>query len=362
MLLAGALADRLSPRFLIIASGSARMLLVTSLAILTMSEGVQLWMLYVFAVAFGSADAFYFPARGALVPRLVPQASLTAGNAALQAGNQLAMVAGPLLAGNVIAILGTWHGGGDPGEVFGIGAAFAVDAATFLVAIVLLARTGRGRSAADRTAREGADDLWSSMIEGIRVVRRDPFLRTTLAFIGAGNLLVTGPLYVGLPVLVQGQYQGGAGSLGLVLSLLGAGSLAGLALAVIGPALSERAFLRVMGSCCGVIGVGLILLGGTDSFSTACTTCVFIGAGQGYLVVRFLTTLQQRTNPQVLGRIMSLLMFMVVGLSPVSSGVAGALMEFNAATLLVVAGIGLMLVVMSALFFPSLRTHGGRTG
>src|SRR5262245_16828558 len=55
MLIGGAFVDRFSPRNVMFASDFARLLLVALLTVLVLSGGIQLWMLYVFALAFGLA-------------------------------------------------------------------------------------------------------------------------------------------------------------------------------------------------------------------------------------------------------------------------------------------------------------------
>jgi hypothetical protein len=309
----------------------------------------------VFALAFGTADAFYFPARGTLTPRLLPEKALLVGNATIQATNQLALFAGPLLAGSLISTLHHLRSPGAVGDVWGIGAAFAVDALTFLVSASLLSsmRTKNPTEGSLRDRRQ--QSLWSSMLEGLRMAKGDRFLRSTLLLIGAGNLLIAGPLYVGLPVLADTRYAGGARDLGLVLSLFGAGSLLGVVLAAAGRRLPERSFAWVMGGCPLVLGAGLVLLGFVRSAPSAAIVAAIMGLAQGYVVVQFLTILQRRTASHMLGRVMSLLTFLVVGLSPLSSGIAGAFLGLSVAGLMIGAGLALMAIVGAAFLIPSMR-------
>jgi len=355
ILIAGALTDRLSPRPLMIVSDLSRMLLVTVLALLTITAGVELWALCAFALVFGISDAPYYPARGALVPRLLPPHSLLFGNAAIQATNQVAMFAGPLLAGSLIAALHQARGGGESGYEWAVGIAFAVDAATFLGSAILLSMMRPRRNPGRKPGESGRLRLWSSMREGLQAARDDRFLRSTLLLVGAGSFFLTGPLYVGLPVLADMRYAGGAGDLGLILSLFGAGSLIGVAPAAAGRALPEGLFAWAMGLCVLVLGIGLVLLGILPSATPAAAVAAIMGVAQGFLVVQFVTLLHRRTPPHMQGRVMSLLVFLVMGLSPLSSGVAGALIEFSVSGLLIGAGFALILIVAAAFMIPSIR-------
>jgi MFS family permease len=71
MLVGGALTDRFSPRNVMLTSNLLRLGLVSILAVMVITGAMQLWMLFAFALLFGLADAFFFPAQSAIIPRLV---------------------------------------------------------------------------------------------------------------------------------------------------------------------------------------------------------------------------------------------------------------------------------------------------
>src|SRR5258708_40297752 len=84
MLIGGAFVDRFSPRVVMIASNLARLVLVALLTALVLTNQIRIEMLYGFALAFGLADAFYFPAQSAIVPQLLKEDQLQAGNTFVQ--------------------------------------------------------------------------------------------------------------------------------------------------------------------------------------------------------------------------------------------------------------------------------------
>ena len=83
-----------------------------------------------------------------------------------------------------------------------------------------------------------------------------------------------------------------------------------------------------------------------------------MGLGQGYVVIQFITWLQLRTEPHMLGRMMSVLLFAVVGLSPLSSTVAGALIQWSASAVMVGAGVLMVAIVGVAALSPSVWRLG----
>ena len=84
MLVGGALTDRFTPRRLMINSNLARMALTGLLAVLVLTNLIQLWMLYALALLFGLANAFFFPTQTSNVPQLVSKDQLQQGNAMIQ--------------------------------------------------------------------------------------------------------------------------------------------------------------------------------------------------------------------------------------------------------------------------------------
>lgn len=354
MLLGGALTDRLSPRLMMVFSNSARLVLVATLAILTVTGAVELWMLYIFALLFGLAGAFFFPAQSAIIPRLLGTDRLQTGNAIIQGTAQLSVFLGPVLAGTLIALL---DGGGAAApvvpDVVGIGVALALDASTFLISVLTLSMIKMpAASAAERVDTTGSGVL-SSIGEGLAAVWKDKTLRYYFVLIGAVNLLMTGPISVGIPVLADTRFSGGAAAFGVVLSAFGGGSLLGVIVAGVRRRPSAQRFPMMMLGMTATMGVGLTMLGALPALVGASLAAFTMGLGQGYVVIQFITWLQLRTPAHLLGRVMSVLMFAVFGLAPLSSAATGALMQWNPPAVMMGAGLLMVAVVAVAALSPS---------
>ena len=354
MLLGGALTDRFSPRTMMLCSNTSRLVVVGALALLTITGVTQLWMLYVFALLFGLADAFFFPAQSAMIPRLLGTERLQTGNAIIQGTAQLSVFLGPVLAGTLIALL---DGGGaaNPAvpDMWGIGVAFALDAASFLVSAITLAmiRLPAAPQSEKKIVRKSG--VLSSISDGLATVWQDKTLRHYFVLIAAVNLLMTGPISVGIPVLADTRFTGGAAAFGIILSAFGGGSLLGVIIAGARRRPSARRFPMLMLLFTGTMGIGLALLGVLSSMVPAAIVAFVMGLGQGYVVIQFITWLQLRTARHMLGRMMSVLMFAVVGLAPVSSTIAGALIQWSAPFVMIGAGAMIVGVVVFAAFSPS---------
>lgn len=373
MLVGGALTDRMSPRTIMLCSNISRLFLVAALAGLTIAGLIELWMLYTFAILFGLADAFFFPAQSAMIPRLLGTDRLQTGNALIQGTAQLSVFLGPVLAGTLIALLdgqGAGAAGATPG-LLGIGVAFLLDAGSFLVSAVTLgmirvpggaqAAAPAGAAAAGAASPGAAPakaGLFSAIGEGLALVWQDKCLRYYFGLIALVNLLMTGPISVGIPVLAETRFDGGAAVYGIILSAFGGGSLVGVVIAGARKRPAARRFPMLMLGLTGSMGIGLALLGVLSSVVPATAVAALMGMGQGYVVIQFITWLQLRTEPHMLGRMMSVLLFAVVGLSPLSSTVAGALIQWSAAWVLIGAGILMVGIVGIAALSPSVWRLG----
>ena len=105
LLIGGAVADRVPRRTLIIVTELASGVTVGVMAILGFAGALQIWHLYVTYALFGAASAFSVPALGAIIPELVPEEILVAGNAVQGLSRQGARVGGPIVGGLLVATL-----------------------------------------------------------------------------------------------------------------------------------------------------------------------------------------------------------------------------------------------------------------
>jgi MFS family permease len=80
ILFGGAITDRLSPRRVMLIANMIRFFLTAFMALVVFSGVVQVWMLYVFGLLFGIVAGFAIPAETSIVPMLVDEQELQAGN------------------------------------------------------------------------------------------------------------------------------------------------------------------------------------------------------------------------------------------------------------------------------------------
>ena len=349
MLLGGVLSDRISPRDLALASNVVRAAVTTVVAGLVLGERVELWHLALAGVLFGTVDAVFLPAINTLVPRLVHPDRLAAANAVLQGTGQLVGTIGPAFAGFVIAVVG-------------VGAAFAIDAASFAVAAVALwlVRSGRrpgppepGLEATAEAAASGPvvepaldppdvftvphQSITSSLVAGTRAMLGDPVMRSIVILSIATNFAFNGPFVIGLPWLVLIHFGADSLALGLVFAAFGLGSLAGVLVA--GSLPRPRRFGTIVLTMILVMGLGLMAFGFAPSVAALAVIALWTGALNGYVNIVVIAWVQGRTDPEMLGRTMSFLMLGSAVALPLSLAVTGVVVDIFATAMFVLAGL-----------------------
>jgi MFS family permease len=336
MLVGGAMVDRLSPRVAMAGSMVLRFVCVAPLAYVVITGHAQIWEAYVVSALFGVFDAFFYPAASSMLPQIVKDSELEAGNAVTNITRQVSLIVGPAVAGVVVAAFGTgWAFAGD--------AAFLVAGAAVIVWMPTMAR-GR-RSAAARAAPRERTSLKAEIAAGVRYAWSDVGIRTALLVIAAVDFAASGSMQVGLPTLAHGRFAAGAVGLGVLLGAWGAGATAGAAASgVLKP--PERIGWLIIGVCAW-IGGGIVITGLVGSLIPAAVTLALAGIATGLINTYGIAWLQRRTDPAMLGRVMSLVMMASIGLIPVSLAASGAIADVNPTVLFLISG-GLVLLASAA--------------
>ena len=354
MLVGGALTDRFSQRSIMLVSDMLRLVLTAVLAFIIFSGNIQLWILYAYALAFGTVSGFFMPASNSMVPRIVKKEELMAGNSIIQGTSQLSVFIGPLLAGGLIAYFSsssTTIGSISP-SISGIGLAFAIDVLTFIISVATL-----WMMKINSPNAAGAGSIFTSIKEGIMYVARTRDILIMFIIIAFLNFLFSGPLLVGLPIIANSRLSEGAAAYGMLISAFAIGNLIGLlgsSVIKIKPGrLGPLAIVII-----GIFGVGLAAIGFIYSTWIGAGILILLGILNGYLSIMLITLLQKRTSSDMLGRLMSLVMFAGVGLVPISQALSGALLKISIEGVFVGCGILILAIAVMAALSKEVRNIG----
>ncbi len=347
MLVGGAITDRLSPRIVMLISDVIRLILTGLMAFVIFTGTVQMWMVYAFALGFGLVAGFAIPAGNSIVPMLVEERDLQAGNSLMMGVAQLAGFVGPTVAGILI--------GGFSQSSLGIGLAFAIDALSFAVSAVCLWLMRGGSRSTSSNVSSAKESVWASIAAGMKYLWKDKALRTMFLIIMAMNFLFTGPLLVGIPVLADKYLPEGAVAFGLLMSAYAGGNLTGYLLAGSLPRPTGKRMSIFLIALLGSFGVALGLFGFLHLTWLDFGLNLILGMGNGYIAILMFTWMQTRTPKAMLGRMMSMVMLSSTGLVPISQAISGAVSKWSLTALFAAAGALILLVTLWAAPQPGLK-------
>ena len=329
-LVGGVVADRRDRRYLLIAS---QLLQLTCAFVLTALVGfgvVQVWHILTLSFFVGLAQAFGGPAYQALIPSMVDSEDLPNAIALNSIQFNLARVIGPVLGGLALTNLGAaW--------------CFGLNGISYIpVIFTLLAIRSRFQPA------NTGESMLTSMRQGISFIRRHGAMEALilLAFL---MTLLSIPLIVFLPVFARDVFRQGVGTLTLLLTVSGSGSVAGALLL----AAFAQAPRKGRNSLLILIAVGVLMAGFSQSRSIW-LSCVLLFLSSAALMMVFaliMSLVQLITGNEMRGRVMSVYNVAFRGGMPIGSLATGALSPmFTTPAVLTVNGLLLAAVGCYFLF------------
>jgi MFS family permease len=336
MLFGGAITDHLSPRLVMLIANITRFFLTAIMALLVFGGAVQLWMIYGFGLFFGIVAGFAIPAENSIVPMLVDEQDLQAGNSIMMGIIQLAGFVGPTIAGILI--------GRFSGSYMGIGLAFAFDAFSFMVSAITLQLIRTRKQKGEGDALPTKESVLMSIRTGIKFLWMDKLLRLVFLLLSAVNFLLIGPLMVGIPVLANLRLPEGAAAFGLLMSAFAGGNLVGYLLAGSLRRLDRSSMQWLVTLLIAAFGLVIGSLGFIYSTWIDFGLLLLLGLGNGYFAIILITWMQTRTPKEMLGRVMALVMLAGTGLAPISQAISGVISKWDLTLLFVIPGALVLLV------------------
>lgn len=303
--LGGMVADRYSKRILLMVSQSAAAVLALGLAALALTGAVQVWHVYIVALALGMVTVIDQPARQVFVHEMVGPQHLRNALSVSSSVFQLGAMVGPAIAGVLIgAVGGGW--------------AFAINAGACAFTVFML-----GRLRTDQLFKtEPAPRTKGMLREGARYARTTPTVFWPMAMCAFVSVFA-----LSTPVLMAAfadqVFRSGANGFGLLNTLVATGALAGAV------ASTRRRTLRLRTVIVSAAGYGCALAVSAFSPSLAVFGAAMIVAG--FCSMQFITSanqLVQSTTPvQIRGRVMSLYIMVLIGGQAVGGPLTGWLAE-----------------------------------
>lgn len=331
MTVGGVWADRFKRSKIMLVSSFTRFLLVFLMIILLHLHLLNLWSLLFFALLFGILDAFFSPANQSLLPLLVPKEMLTRSNSFIQTSNQVAMFAGPMIGGWIITV-----------SSFSVLFLFV---ACFLLITSIFTLCIKEKNPSPSSKQASAKQ---ELLAGFQYVWNMPFLKSILFILMTINVLFFGPLLMGIPLLasevlhgkavevsfLQSSYQGGMLGGALLIGLLNIRKKRGLSILIL----------------ISILGISLSLLGQIYVLWQGILLLVMMGFMSSMINVPLVSIIQENSETDKLGRVMSFVNASSNGLVPLSYALVSICLTFGTSISDILLCCGLLITILSFLF------------
>ena len=314
----GLLADRLSKRRLLIVTQTVMALPALALFVITTAGVVTPLIVYVIVFARGAVNAVDNPTRQAFAIEMVGADRVVNAVSLNSVLIHVARIAGPALAGILIATVGV-----EP--------CFAINAATF--AVMIFALWGMRPEALQVTPRVAREP--GAVRAGLRHVRETPRLAVPLALMALVGTLGYNFITV-LPLLAKFSFGGGASVYAALVSSMALGSVVG---ALVTGARGRTSASMITGAAL-AFGVLSLLAAAAPTLALELPVLVLLGAATVTFAASVNSYLQLEVRPDMRGRVMALYSIVFLGSTPIGGPLAGWLSEaFDPRVALVLAGV-----------------------
>ena len=336
---AGALADRVDKRKLLIVTQSVAAGLALILGVLTAADVVTVWMIWVLAGLTGTTVALDMPSRQSFVYEMVGPDDLANAVGLNAVTINSSRIIGPALGGVLIAGVG-------------VAPCFFLNAVSFVAVIVALAvmHTGELLRGA-RLVREPGQ-----IRAGLRYAWHAPALRIPLLMMAVVSTLAYNYSVV-LPLLTKSVYGRGGGAYGALSAAMGVGALAGALLM----ASRARPSRRLLVASTFAFGLVTVLLAVAPGYYVGMALLVLLG-GAGVLFISTTNSLLQlNADDAMRGRVMSLWAVLFLGSTPIGGPLTGLLVRgFGVRWAVAVGGVAALATAAGA--YWALRRRQLRAG
>ncbi|MBK5110848.1 MAG: MFS transporter [Thermoleophilia bacterium] len=301
----GALADRFPKRRLLMLTQTAMMVPPLVLFALTLAGAVMPWMVFALVFVRGTMIAIDNPARQAFVFEMVGPDRIVNAVSLNSVVVHSARVAGPALAGILIATAG-------------VAPCFGLNALSFLVMLRALGGLRGDQLSPSRRPDRGE----GGAIDAVRHVRATPALAFPLLLMALVGTLGLN-FHVVLPLLASLTFEGGPTSYAILVSAMGAGSVIG-ALVTGARGQSGIGVIAVSALAFGILALAAAIM---PSLATEIPVLALLGAAAVTFAAAINSTLQLLVTPEMRGRVMALYTVVFLGSTPIGGPLAGWISE-----------------------------------
>ena len=341
-LFGGVIADRVQKKYVLLIGQSCSAAISLGIALsltagyLSAERAGSWWILIVASVLQGTVMGLMVPSRQAIVPEIVGEEQLMNAIALNNmAMNTLRLIA-PAIAGFLIS------------EDYNFQTVYFAMTGMYVIAVIfMIFMPHTGKITAIRRS------VFADILEGLQYVKNRTTILLLLVFILL-VILLSRPYMVLMPMFTEGILDVGPSGMGILMSISGAGAIAG---ALILASLPNRRRGMMLLCGCLILGLALIAFSFSKSWPLSIALIVLVGLGQTARMTLGNTLVQYYVDDEYRGRVMSIYT-MDFAFTSLGTFIAGLMADTAIGVEWTVGGFAMVLVVLTAVvavFFPRIR-------
>ena len=324
-LYAGAVADAFDRKKMLVATISLQIVPNMVLGILTLTGATQVWHIYALGLVGAFVEVFNWPARAAMIPRLVPQSLLMNAMVVNTMILQTSFLVGPAIGGFLI-------------DQVGLATAYFASTLLFVpaaIAILSVKASGKIEGARRRVN-------FKSIIEGIEFIWIQRIILSL--FLLDFAVVLVGFYRPILPIFAADVFKTGAAGLGLLYAAPSAGSLLGTTVLLMAGDVQRKGVLVIVAAL--FFAAGLALLGISQWFWMAVVAVLLLGFADSISVAIRRTVVQLLAPDGMLGRAASLITVFAQTTNGLGALLAGITAQYMGASNALLVGSALCFVMI----------------
>ncbi|MEQ7054314.1 MFS transporter [Paenibacillaceae sp. P-4] len=338
MIYGGVIADRVNRKIIILSSQWMKVLSIGVLLTMYWLDMITPLFLIIVSFLFGVLDAFAGPAYDSVITSIIDKKAYQRGNALLRMANQYSLIIGPLISSTFIITIG-------------FSGVFLFSLISIIISTTLISFI-RIQSHDSSTPRKSK---WRELTSSFEYIRAHRALPTLMAIGFIMNFFVTGPMGVMLPILAKDIFKGNAVVLAILEVSLGVGFILGSVIVSL-----RKSFARpgtVILCSLFLIVIAYTSLGYVHHLVVSMLVLFTIGVLIQVMNIPLFTYIHSSTPHHMIGKVMSIFISIVTGLTPLSYAFVAYLLHAGIGIQLVVRifGIFLLVIVFGAMTRPALR-------
>lgn len=340
--IAGTLVDRWDQRQVMVVSDLLR---AAAVVIIPVAATINLALVYPLVFVITTVSIFFRPARTAIIPRIVRERDLVTANSATWLGETMADIIGYPLAGIFVAFLGA-----------ALPLAFWLDGITYVASALLIASVSVPPVVRSTPVAAGIRGVATELVTGWRFLRRETvLLANTLQGVAgqfaAGVMIAITPIYAAQAI--RGTLEPTA-VYGLLETGFGIGNLVGgFVIGLVGARIAKGRLVIVGYTLAGLTTVGLAL---TGDLGVAIALLAGGGIANMVYIIPSQTLFQERTPPDMIGRVVGFRFALVYGALTIAMAIGGFAVEaVGLSAVLVLGGLLTLGAGLVGLLVPAVR-------